>query len=75
MPSPTSFNMNLTDYQKLADELNTMPLPHLSAFLRNLGEAWEEQKRLNLELARRLAACSEVLSKAAERGKVCKCQQ
>ena len=33
------------------------------------------QKAANLALAERLAACSAVLSKAAERGKVCGCQQ
>lgn len=32
-----------------------------------------EQKELNLQLAERLAACSEVLGKAAGRGKVCQC--
>ena len=35
----------------------------------------DEQKAANLALAERLAACSAVLSKAAERGKVCGCQQ
>ncbi len=34
----------------------------------------ERQKRLNLELAERLAACAAVLGRAAERGKVCGCQ-
>lgn len=33
------------------------------------------QRALNMELAERLAACSSVLGRAAERGKVCECQQ
>ena len=33
-----------------------------------------EQKRINLQLADRLAACSQVLGRAAERGRVCGCQ-
>ena len=34
------------------------------------------QKRLNVQLAERLAACSQVLGRAAERGKVCaECQR
>lgn len=31
-------------------------------------------KKLNEQLAERLHSCSQVLSRAAERGKVCKCQ-
>lgn len=34
----------------------------------------EQQKQLNLQLAERLSACSQVLGRAAERGKVCGCQ-
>ena len=34
-----------------------------------------EQKAVNLKLADRLAKCSEVLGRAAERGRVCGCQQ
>jgi hypothetical protein len=33
-----------------------------------------ELRELNVRLADRLAACSEVLGRAAERGKVCGCQ-
>jgi len=33
-----------------------------------------EQKQLNLQLAERLAACSQVLGRAAEKGRVCGCQ-
>lgn len=32
-----------------------------------------EQKRVNVQLAERLCACSEVLGMAARRGKVCQC--
>ena len=34
-----------------------------------------EQKRANLALAERLAACSEVLGRAAEKGRACGCQE
>lgn len=41
--------------------------------MRRLRAELAEQKQLNLQLANRLAACSQVLSRAAERGKVCVC--
>ena len=34
----------------------------------------ETQRRLNLQLAERLAACSQALGRAAEKGRVCGCQ-
>ncbi len=43
--------------------------------LRDLLAELAEQKATNLALAERLAACSAVLSRAAERGKVCECQK
>ena len=43
--------------------------------LRELRAELAEQKAANLALAERLAACSQVLGRAAERGKVCGCQQ
>ena len=43
--------------------------------LRELRAELAEQKAANIALAERLAACSEVLGKAAERGKVCGCQE
>lgn len=45
----------------------------LVAEVRRLRAELAEQKRTNLQLAERLAACSQVLGKAAERGKVCVC--
>ena len=35
----------------------------------------DEQKAANIALAERLTACSQVLGRTAERGKVCGCQQ
>ena len=39
-----------------------------------LREQLAGQKAINLRLAERLRACSEVLGKAAERGRVCECE-
>lgn len=47
---------------------------HDCAILRLVAEI-RRQRVLNMELAERLAACSSVLGRAAERGKVCECQQ
>ena len=41
--------------------------------MRRMRAELAEQKQLNLQLAERLAACSQVLGRAAERGKVCGC--
>jgi len=42
--------------------------------VRRLRAELAEQKAANLALAERLAACSEVLGRAAEKGRVCGCQ-
>lgn len=47
----------------------------LAAEVRRLWAELAVQKAATLALAERLAACSEVLGKAAERGKVCDCQR
>lgn len=41
---------------------------------RRLQVELEQQRKLNLQLAERLAACSQVLGRAAEKGRVCGCQ-
>ena len=45
----------------------------LEAEVRRLRAEVAEQKRANVQLAERLASCSEVLGQAAGRGKVCQC--
>lgn len=50
--------------------MNDMPL---AAYALELARDLQEQRALNVRLAERLAACAEVLGRAAERGKVCRC--
>ena len=47
----------------------------LSGEVRRLRRELAEQKAATIALAERIAACSAVLGKAAERGKVCDCQR
>lgn len=60
--------------QKAAAEIQAALNGTLRAEIRRQMDDIAEQKRLNLQLAERLAACSQVLGRAAERGKVCECQ-
>jgi len=57
----------------MTDDLSETTYTELVAEVRRLRAVIGEQVTLNLQLADRLAACSAVLGRAAERGRVCAC--
>ena len=59
--------------QKAVAEIQAALNGTLRAEIRRQMDELAEQKRVNLKLAERLAACSEVLGRAAGRVKVCQC--